>query len=192
MSVQSRAELGDLQGFSPAWVRRLHDILTLKEVDFLWVIMPALSRENFWHTPLVLVGVGREPFMRGMNCARSVWMPELESKPSSLEFGRSLHCFWGAASEIPLRTCCRKHARLGIRGRFFSKSKFGTKKANTTLPLWSNSLSLCSLTSYLASPHHDYLILATLAVEEQRQKHAPKVTCRLRSYITEYLHCSQQ
>lgn len=161
-----------------------------KWISCEWLCQPSLERTS--DTPLVLMGVGREPIMRGMNCARSVWTPEPESKPSSLGSGRSLHCFWGAASETPLRTCCRKHARLGIRGRFFSKSKIGTKKANTTLPLWSNSLSLCSLTSHLASPQHHYLILATLAVEEQRQKHAPKVTCRLRSYVTEDLHCSQQ
>lgn len=43
--------------------------------------------------------------------------------------------FWGAAPETPLKICCRKHARLGIRRKiFFSKSKIGTKKQTQPYP----------------------------------------------------------
>lgn len=44
------------------------------------------------------------------------------------------HWFWGAASETPLRICCRKHARLGIRGRFFPSQKLVQKKQTQPYP----------------------------------------------------------
>lgn len=57
----SGAQLGDLHRCLPTWVWRFCDTLTQKEVNFSWLVMPALPRAHPREHSWVLLRVGRVP-----------------------------------------------------------------------------------------------------------------------------------